>query len=253
MNNSWTDRKLGVSVLGDFQVLRDGHRHEVPTRQVARLGALLAAEPRQPFTRERIVQALWADKPPHTAVNTVHVHISQLRSHLGSELVLTTGQGYALAIDDSDVDAQWFRERVLGCIDQSEGNSPTQVRETLLQAIELWRGEPYEDLRDAGVKARRSELQELLERAQELYLEVSLKAANSAREIGEVVAAARGQVARQPLRERGYEVLIRALIRENDHAQAAQVYRHAVEVFADQAGVGPSPRLRELIEMVLEN
>jgi len=247
----WVAVEPGIGVLGDFQVLREGQWQRAGTRQLARLGALFAAAPGQSITRERIVEALWADKPPSTAVNTVQVYISQLRSLIGSHLIETTGQGYVLQVQPAQVDAEWFREQVLACMDGSHALSSEQhgqVRESLRQALEVWRGEPYEDLRDGAIAARRSELLELRERAIELFLEVSLAVANNPREIGEVVAAARGQVARQPLRERGHEILIRALVSENDRAQAVQAYRHAVDVFAEQAGVTPSPRLQSVIE-----
>jgi len=215
---------------------------------------LFAAAPGQTISRERIVEALWADKPPSTAVNTVQVYISQLRSLIGSHLIETTVQGYVLQVQPAQVDAEWFREHVLACMDEPrtfDSERHGQMRESLRQALEVWRGEPYEDLRDGTIEARRSELLELRERAIELFLEVSLAVANNPRDIGEVVAAARGQVARQPLRERGHEILIRALVSENDRAQAVQAYRHAVDVFAEEAGVTPSSRLRSVIEPVV--
>lgn len=252
--SQWIVGETGIGVLGDFQVLREGRWQRARTRQLARLGALFAAAPGQTVTRERIVEALWADKPPSTAVNTVQVYVSQLRSLIGSRLIETTGHGYVMKVHPTQVDAEWFREQVLTCMDGSQAldsERHEQVRESLRQALEVWRGEPYEDLRDGAIQARRSELKELHERAIELFLEVSLAIANNPREIGEVVAAARGQVARQPLRERGHEILIRALVSENDRAQAAHAYRHAVDVFAEQAGVTPSPRLRRAIDPVV--
>jgi len=247
----WTAGDPGICVLGDFQVLRDGQPKPARTRQMARLGALLAAAPGQTVTRDRIIEALWADKPPQTAVNTIQVHISQLRSLVGSDLIATTGQGYAMQVQAERVDAEWFRQQVLTCLDHPVNGDSGRVKATLHQALELWRGDPYEDLHDGLIEARRSELRELRERAIELYLDVSLVLADSPREIGEVISAARGQVARQPLRERGHEILIRALIREDNRAQAAQAYHQAIDVFAEQAGVTPSPRLRRAVDPVL--
>jgi len=247
----WTAVDPGIGVLGEFQVLCDGQPKPARTRQVARLGALLAAAPGQTVTRDRIIEALWADKPPQTAVNTIQVHISQLRLLVGSDLIATTGQGYAMEVQADRVDAEWFRHQVLTCLDHPVNGDAGQVKQVLHQALDLWRGDPYEDLNDGLIEARRSELRELRERAIELYLDVSLALAESPREIGEVIADARGQVARQPLRERGHEILIRALIREENRAQAAQAYQQAIEVFAEQAGVTASPRLRRAVDPVL--
>jgi len=196
------------------------------------------------------VLALWGEAPPKTVVNTIQVHVSHLRSLLGSDQVRTAGQGYCLEVDPVQVDGEWFKTEVLECLAKSTAGDYSDVRQRLNEALSIWRGTPYEDLSDSTIEAKRSELEELRERAIEALLEASLEAADSTSELSEVIAAAKGQVARQPLRERGHELVIRGLIADGRLAEAHVSYERALDVLARHGGGGASPRLAEAMKAV---
>lgn len=240
-----------VLVLGPFRVARKGSVTPARTRQVGRVGALLAASPGIPVSRERIIDMLWGPTAPTTAVNTLQVHVSQLRSMAGRDLVHTVGDGYVLAVDPVMVDAEWFRGEVLDCLDGARDGSPRRTAERLAAALMAWTGEPYAHVEAPEISARRNELIELRERAVETQLDLSLQLAASPRAISEVVAAAKGQVTRQPLREAGYDVLIRALIADGRPAEAVAAYNSAVTAFDQQFGIRPSDRLRQAIDPIM--
>lgn len=242
--DEWFSGASRVLVLGEFEMAKDGHRLPARTRQTARLGALLATQPGMPMHRDQIIEVLWGENPPTTANNTLQVHVSQLRAMVGRDLVRTAGNGYALNVDPSSVDAEWFFARVLTCIDHASDGQSRQARNELAQLLTLWRGDPYQGLNDPSIEARRSQLVELRECAIETRLELSLSLADSARGRSEVVAEAKGQIARQPLRERGYEILIKALVAEGRFPEAVRTYRDAETTFSDLAGAQPSPRLK---------
>lgn len=241
--DDWHTQQGLISVLGEFHVLRDGHVVPASSRQVARVGALLASQPGVPVPRDHIVEVLWGDSPPATAVNTLQVHVSALRSLIGKSAVRTTPYGYALDCEPSAVDAEWFREKVLECLDASIDEQSEEMREQLRLALQLWRGDPYEDLGDPAICARRAELHELRERGLEHQLEMDLANAESAGALGRVVIAARGQVSRQPLRERGHEILVMALMADGRDAEARVAFAEAERTLADKAQAKPSPRL----------
>lgn len=240
-----------VMVLGPFRVARGDHLVPARTRQVGRVGALLAATPGVTVPRERIIETLWGAQPPQTAVNTLQVHISQLRAMGSKDMVATVGDGYVLAVDPLDVDAERFKHEVLECVDAATTGPADVLRERLTRALGLWQGDPFSALDAREIAARRNELIELRERAIETHLDLSLRLADSPRALSEVIAAAKGQVTRQPLRESGHEVLIRALIADGRPAEAVDAFRGAVEVLFTQAGVGPSARLCGAIEPVV--
>lgn len=246
--DDWHSQSGLVSVLGEFHAVDGGQLVATSSRQVGRIGALLASEPGQPIARDRIVDVLWGTNPPATYVNTLQVHVSQLRSLLGPDAVTTTTQGYALACERPQVDAEWFYEQITASLDTGTEGDIAGNRQRLASALALWRGQPYDGIDDPLVLARRFELTELRERGIELQLELDLLLARSTGDLGRVVAAARGQVSRCPLREVGYEVLIRALIRDGRPAEAQEVFREAQETFMEQVHVQPSKRLSDALE-----
>lgn len=245
--------RLRVMVLGPFRLARQGVETAARTRQVARVGALLAASPGIPVSRERIIDMLWGPKAPATVVNTLQVHVSQLRSMVGKDLVGTVGDGYVLAVDPVMVDAEWFKGEVLDCLDSGRDGAAERTVERLVAALQAWSGEPYAFIDAPEIAARRNELIELRERALETRLDLSLQLASTPRAISEVVAAAKGQVTRQPLREAGYDVLIRALIADGRPVEALEAYNSAVTAFDQRFGVRPSGRLRQAIDAVMGN
>ena len=242
-----------VQVLGEFRVRRNGHETGARTRQVGRVGSLLAASPGSPVPRDHMVDVLWKGKPPSTAINTLQVHVSQLRALTGREVVLTQGDSYLLAIEPDHVDAECFRQEVLECLGELDNGDAATIRARLQAALDLWRADPYTDLDSPDIDALRSELTELRERALEASLELSLAAAHSPRALATVIAAAKGQVARQPLREVGYEVLIRALLADGRPVEAGDAYRGAVGFFRASLGVDPSERLHAAVGPALSN
>ena len=242
---------LQVQVLGEFRVRRNGHETGARTRQVGRVGSLLAARPGIPVPRDYMIDVLWKGKPPSTAINTLQVHVSQLRSLTGKEVVLTHGDAYLLAIDPDHVDAEYFKQQILECLGEIGEGDAESIHSRLQAALALWRADPYVDLYSPEIDALRSELTELRERAIEASLGLSLAVADSPRALATVIAAAKGQVARQPLREAGYEVLIRALVADGRPVEAGDAYRGAVDFFQVSLGVEPSERLHSAVSPVL--
>lgn len=64
-----------------------------------------------PVSAERLAIELWGEDAPATAVNTIHVYVSRLRSALGlgeDDLLVTTSVGYVLRVADDAIDAIRF-------------------------------------------------------------------------------------------------------------------------------------------------
>jgi hypothetical protein len=150
-------------------------------------------------------------------------------------------------VEPAVVDAEWFKSEVLECLDHAHNGQPESIRDRLAFALSTWVGEPYSDVASSEIAARRSELIELRDRALELKLSLSLRVASSPSTLAEVIAAAKGHITRQPVREVGYEVLIGALIADGRPAEAAAACGSALEFFQSTLGVEPSERLRRAL------
>lgn len=83
-------------MLGPLEV-RDGERAvPVAGRQKALLGVLLV-HANEVVSSERLIDAVWGERPPATAQAALQVHVSQLRKLLGAERIETRAPGYRLA------------------------------------------------------------------------------------------------------------------------------------------------------------
>src|SRR2546427_4758518 len=95
-------------VLGSLDV-RDGEE-SVPlggAKQRAVL-ALLLLNANRVVSRERLIDELWSDEPPETAVTSVQVYVSRLRKVLPAGTLLTRAPRYVLEGEPEDGDLLRF-------------------------------------------------------------------------------------------------------------------------------------------------
>src|SRR4051794_7562885 len=103
---------MDYRVLGALEVL-DGER---PVdlggdRQRRLLGALLLRHG-TPVTWDGLVDELWGESPPPTALSSLQVSASRLRKVLGPDTIRTHSAGYSAHVSDDDLDLARF-ERAL--------------------------------------------------------------------------------------------------------------------------------------------
>ena len=230
-------------VLGPVELVDpDGESVPVGSPNQQRILALLLSRVGQVVTIDTIVDALWRDDPPRSAVATLRTYVSRLRASLGDDLA-TRGSGYALVVDATDVDAGRFEMLV----SEAAAAEPARTLALLDEALGLWRGPAFGDQADVewiAPEARR--LEELRRTAAEVRADGLLATGR----VGEAVAAAEALVTSEPLRERAWSGLIRALAAQGRTADALRAYQRAVDALAE-AGLEPSPVLRDAERAVL--
>src|SRR6188472_576150 len=95
-------------VLGPLEVL-DGDR-SVPlagAKQRALL-ALLLVHANHVLSRDRLIDELWGEQPPETAVTSLQVYVSRLRKLLPPDTLLTRPPGYLLELEPDELDLRRF-------------------------------------------------------------------------------------------------------------------------------------------------
>src|SRR5215469_14795883 len=104
-----TGRGIKIAVLGPVTAWRDGVRFGLgAARQRAVLG-LLALTPNVPVHRKTIIDALWGDDGPATAVHMVHVYVNRLRGLLDADRLATSaGTSYELVAAGDQLDLMVF-------------------------------------------------------------------------------------------------------------------------------------------------
>jgi DNA-binding SARP family transcriptional activator len=239
-------------LLGPVQVVGPaGVARLVGARQRALVG-LLALKAGQVVPRHRLVDALWGDEPPATAVSTLYSHVARLRRVLdrcGLRGVLRTQPpGYLLAVDPELVDATRFETQLVAARTAFGDGRTVDAVACLRDGLALWRGNALIDAEPSGWGAAEADrLDEARLHAQEELWSAQLR-------LGEHVEAA-AELAKvlvsHPGRERSVELLMLARYRSGRPADALEAYQQLREHLAEQLGVGPSPRLQSLHTAIL--
>ena len=235
-------------VLGPFEVYEDGRLLDVGVGKQRALLALLVLNAGEVVSTDRLIDALWNDRPPASALNSVRVYVSHLRKALGTERLLTRGRGYLLSLDPTELDLTRF-ELLLGEGRAALGAGDAKhAAEILLAALELWRGPPLSDLADEPfARDEIARLEELRVEALEERVDAELALGRHAERVAELDALVRAH----PLRERLRAQLMLALYRSGRQAEALDAYRRARRTLSDELGIEPGRRLQELERAIL--
>ncbi|MDQ3576710.1 MAG: hypothetical protein M3443_03725, partial [Actinomycetota bacterium] len=201
-----------------------------------------------------LIDAVWPTGAPASAPGNIKSYVSQLRHLLGpfdthpARIERQSG-AYRLTVDRAELDTMIFEDRV----EQGRAALAAQVWDTaaemLTEALELWRGTPFESL---DVEAARSESARLTE----LRWSARLGLANALVATGaedEVVAMLRAMTIEDPLRERIWLRLIEILQGGGRRAEALIEYQHARRAIVDELGIEPCGDLRSLYERLLRD
>jgi DNA-binding SARP family transcriptional activator len=239
--------RVELRLAGTFGVTCEGTElsdGEVGSRKSRVLLKLLTVERPGLVSTARIIDVLWAGKPPGGAEQNVATLVSRLRGALGPGVILGGRQGYRLAGEprvsvDLDVAARYC--------DQAErklASAAAVARTAAEQAIELLSTgtavaeEPYA----AWAATARDEVQALLRRAR-------LAAAEAAVAMGDSRSAARfaeAGIAADPLDEAAYRWYMAASDTAGEPAKALTAYAALQARLSEELGADPAPQTREL-------
>ncbi|MBD0347818.1 MAG: SIR2 family protein [Thermoleophilia bacterium] len=231
-------------VLGALEVRE--HGRQVPLggpRQRAVL-ALLLLNANRVVPTERLVDQLWGEQPPRTAITSLQNAIAQLRKALGADRLQTRSPGYLLRVDDGEFDLARFERLVRSA---READAAQRAR-TLREALDLWRGAPLADFAyEAFAQSEIGRLEELRLAALEQRIDAELELGRQAELVGELESL----VADHPLRERLRGQLMLALYRSGRQAEALDAYRAARRALTEELGIEPTPSLQRLHSAIL--
>jgi DNA-binding SARP family transcriptional activator len=227
---------MDFRILGPLEVLAGGQALDLGGQKPRAVLAVLLLEPNRVVATSRLIEAVWEDDPPETAVKAVQVYVSQLRKTLGGDRLETKPPGYRLRLEDGELDADRARRLAdKGAFDE---------------ALAHWRGEPLSDLAALRfAEAAAAGLEELRLSCLERRLEGALVNGRHLAVLGELESL----VASHPLRERIRGQLMLALYRCDRQAEALEVYQAGRRLLADELGLEPGESLKQLERMILEH
>src|SRR6478672_2843136 len=99
-------------ILGPLDVV-DGERVVALAGPKHRaLLAMLLLHANEVVSTERLIDALWEEKPPQKARKTLQVYVSQLRRDLKNDRVQTRAPGYLVCVEEDEFDLARFQRLV---------------------------------------------------------------------------------------------------------------------------------------------
>lgn len=242
---------MEIRVLGPLEVVADGSPLKLGGKQRRTLLAILAVNAGRSVSTHRLIDELWGESPPQAARKSVQVHVAHLRKTLNTEreALASTNGGYVLQVEPDALDMHRF-ERLVEEGRHLRRANPRAAVEKLDQALGLFRGAPLAGLADEAhsLRVEISRLEELRLAAVEERLEAQMRSGDTAG----TAAEAERQVAEYPLRERLWSLLMLSLYLSGRQGEALGAFSRARQVLAEELGIEPSAKLRELEQRILD-
>jgi DNA-binding SARP family transcriptional activator/class 3 adenylate cyclase len=237
---------MEFSLLGPLEVRSAGATVHLGGPKQRALLALLLIDAGRTMSTDRLIDALWGERPPRTAQTSLQNFVSQLRKVLGPEVLVTKPPGYLLRVDPLQVDVN----RAQALLSGARAAEPDERAAKLREALDLWRGPPLDEFAfEAFAENEIARLEELRLTLLEERIDADIETGRA----GEVVGELETLVDEHPLRERLREHLMLALYRAGRQAEALEAFSEGRRVLVEELGIDPSPRLQQLHGAILRH
>ncbi|MFC8453643.1 BTAD domain-containing putative transcriptional regulator [Kitasatospora sp. NPDC057223] len=247
---------LRFSVLGRLQVEVAGRPVPLGPLKQRLVLAMLLSRPNRPVSLNLLTEVVWQDEPPRTARKNLQVYVSALRKLLGDDAgegdrarIVHDCGGYRLRLERSELDVLHFQDLAQAGRVATTAGELDAAADLLRQALDLWQGEPFADLRSSPlVRAAAEQLEERRLGGYEDWAEAELERGGTASGVAETV----GELVEQhPLRERLQAARMNALHLMGRQSEALAVYDRYRQLLARELGLAPSPALERQYRSIL--
>ncbi|MFJ4342461.1 BTAD domain-containing putative transcriptional regulator [Streptomyces sp. NPDC088915] len=248
---------MRFNLIGPFEVVTDdGRVYQPGTPKVCQTLALLLTRPNEIVTAESLIKELWGERPPRSAVTTLQTYVYHARRMFVNErlvpsdraLIVTSPPGYAIHVDDGEIDIRIFERLVAEGRDRLVGGDPAGALVSVQEALALWRGPALSNFPAGDVLTGHIvHLEELRIRAFEIRIEAEDRLGRH----GESIPELRRLVNDYPLNEWFHCRLIAALGTAGRRAEALHAYQNVRRLLADELGLEPSPQMQRLQHRIL--
>ena len=243
--------EVRVQLCGRFAFLVAGNavHAALPGRRARLLLAHLTAHRDRPTGRAQLLDALWPDGGAHRAA-TFNVVLSKVRALIAPAEISGRGTLQLHLPAEAIVDV----ERAVEAVHQAESAlAQREWRRAWGPAVtaQVVAGRGFlPEYDEAWVEPWRAQLDVVYQRALACYAEACLHIGGS--ELPGAERSARRLIARAPLSEIGYRLLMQALAERGDTAAALGVYDQLRRTVRDELGVDPGPDARRLHQRLLQ-
>ncbi|HEY5686060.1 MAG TPA: BMP family ABC transporter substrate-binding protein [Acidimicrobiia bacterium] len=235
-------------ILGSLEARSNGHSIDLGPPKQRSLMALLLLHAEHVVPVDSIVEALWGDGPPETAVHSIQVYVSNLRKALPPDVIETRPAGYVFHLGTASLDAdllETLTDKAADALNRERFDVSLALME---DAAALWRGPALSEFRyEEFAHTEAERLEELHRRAEE----VACRALLGLDRTVEALPRLQGLAASNPLHDGYVELLMWSLFRQGRQAEALRVFAQHRRLLGETLGIEPSPRLQQLEERIL--
>ncbi len=225
-------------------------------KQQTVLAALLLAKG-QVLSNDRIIDAVWGERPPAKPHVTLRSYISHLRRVLEperaaggrSQRIVTRAPGYAMSIEPAELDAWQFEVEVDSANDLLARREPAAALDAVDRAMARW---PRGGLGDGVLEPFADDVTRLVE-IHRLARRIRHEALLALGRHDEAIPTLEAAVVAEPYDEGVRGRLMVALYRAGRQAEALECYEAGRTILRDDLGLEPSPELRSLEARILRN
>jgi len=248
--------RLRVQILGPLRVWRDGREVDAGPQQQRSVLAFLAARAGNPVMVTEMIDLLWGEDPPPSAVNAVHRYVGALRRVLDPTIearspgrwLVRHGPGYRLGVAVENLDLAAFRHAAGAARSSVRDGDEATALERYVEALRLWQGRPGGGIADTVAA------QALFASLTGEYVAVAVDAARLARRLGcpeRVVELLRQAAVAAPYDEPLHAELVSAMAAAGRHADALTAYGAIRDRLASELDIEPSSVLEQAHRAVL--
>lgn len=253
---SLPDTSLRLQILGPLRLWRGGAELDTGPPQQACVLALLLAREGRPTSTAELIDLLWGQDAPASAVNVLHKYIGTLRRLLEPTLpirgtgsyLLRRGSGYLFTAGPGTLDLVTFRDFVASAEAALSRHSEESALDDYVAALELWTAPAADGL------AQGPAAMGVFAGLNNLFFDTCTAAAELALSLGRperMLTALQLAAAMAPLHEPLHASLITALGAAGRQVEANAVFRTVRARLADDLGLDPGQVLEAAHQRVL--
>jgi SARP family transcriptional regulator, regulator of embCAB operon len=250
------EAQVKFRILGPLEILKNGRECTPTAPKVLQVLALLVLRANRIVDTESLIQELWGEKPPRSAMTTIQTYVYHLRRSFereglvrsGDDLVATRPPGYILRVRPEQVDLQEFHRLSQQGRELLDRGEYAEAAAALRAGLALWSGRPLANVMlGPRLSAYMVDLQEQQMAALQLRIQAEMELGRHRDLIGEL----RSLVALYPLDEWLHGQLIRVLGRSGRRSDALQVYHNLRVALGEELGIDPSREIQNLHQGLL--
>ncbi|WP_067697783.1 BTAD domain-containing putative transcriptional regulator [Nocardia jejuensis] len=243
-----------VGVLGPVQLTIDGVEQQLGGPKQRAVLAYLTINANRPVSVDALATAVWEENQPPDVRVSLHAIVSNLRKPLrdggidARTVLQHMGTGYRIVVDDAACDVVRFRSRRENGLRALAAGRFGAAAAALSDSLAQWRGPVLSDLRGLGfADAYAVALDDERIGVIEARAEAEIAQGHADVVIPELALLVRDH----PLRESLWEQLITALYMAGRQSDALESARRLRAILADELGIDPGHRIRDLEAKIL--